>query len=189
VRIVVEHRDNALKVPNAALRFRPAGAAGSQPAAEAPQASGGPALQQFRQRLLEAVKPDAAQQQRLEEIFTDLRRKAAPLREISDETERKRRFERLRADMRSSIAALLRPEQRSGYEQLLREYGGRAASTTGRVWVPDGREAKPVELRLGLNDGTSTELVAGPLAEGDAVIVGLAAADKRDTGLPRMRLF
>jgi HlyD family secretion protein len=189
VRIVVEHRDSALKLPNAALRFRPAGAAESQPAAEAPRAGASQALQQFRERLLEAVKPDAAQQARLEEIFAELRRKAAPLREIADESERRRRFERLRADMRASIAALLKPEQRAAYEQLLREYGGRAASATGRVWVPVAGVAKPVDLRLGLNDGTSTELVSGPLAEGDEVIVGLAAPDKRDAGLPRMRLF
>jgi HlyD family secretion protein len=189
VRIVVEHRDNVLKVPNAALRFRPAGAPDAKPAAEAPQGGGSQALQQFRQRLVEAVKPDADQQQRLEEIFAELRQKAAPLRDIADETERKRRFERLRTDMRASIAAILKPEQRSAYDQLLREYGGRAASATGRVWVPDGSEPKPVDLRLGLNDGTSTELLAGTLVEGDAVIVGLAAADKRDAGLPRTRLF
>jgi HlyD family secretion protein len=189
VRIVVEHRENALKVPNAALRFRPAGAADEKPAAEVPQAAGGQALQQFRQRLLDAVQPDAAQRVRLEEIFADLRQKAAPLREIADEAERRRRLERLRADMRARIAEILKPEQRAAYEQLLRDYGARTTSATGRVWVPEGRAARQVEVRLGLSDGTSTEIVAGPLVEGGAVIIGLAAADKRDAGLPRMRLF
>ncbi|MDH3319028.1 MAG: efflux RND transporter periplasmic adaptor subunit [Betaproteobacteria bacterium] len=189
VRIVVEHRDNALKVPNAALRFRPAGAADQKPAAEAPQPAGSQALQQFRQRLLDAVQPDAAQRARLEEIFEDLRKKAAPLREIADEAERRRRLERLRADLRARVAEILKPEQRAAYEQLLRDYGGRTTSATGRVWVPAGREARQVDIRLGLSDGTSTEVVAGPLVEGTEVIIGLAAADKRDSGLPRMRLF
>jgi HlyD family secretion protein len=189
VRIVVDHRDNVLKVSNAALRFRPAGATEPKPAAEAPRAGVSQALQRLRRNLIEAVKPDAAQQARFEEIFADLRQKAAPLREIADEAERRRRFERLRADMRGKIAEILRPEQRGAYEQLLREYGERAASTTGRVWVPSGGEARPLDLRLGLSDGTSTEVISGPLAEGAEVIVGLAAAGKRNSGLPRMRLF
>src|SRR5687767_2901662 len=62
VRIVVDHRDSALKAPNAALRFRPAGAPDQKPAADGAQAPGGQALQQFRQRLAAEVKPDAAQQ-------------------------------------------------------------------------------------------------------------------------------
>jgi HlyD family secretion protein len=188
VRIVVEQRENALKVPNAALRFRPAGAAEPAPAAAAPQA-GSQALQQFRQRLVDAVQPDAAQQARLEEIFSDLRQKATLLRELADEAERRRRFERLRADMRTRIAGILKPEQRAAYEQLLREYAGRSPAATGRVWVPDGGGARAVDVRLGLSDGLSTEIVAGPLVEGTEVIVGLAAADRRDAGLPRFRLF
>jgi hypothetical protein len=73
---------------------------------------------------------------------------------------------------------------------VLRESGARRAASTGRVWVPAAGAPQPVELRLGLTDGTSTELIGDALAEGDAVIVGLAAgAEKRDSGLPRMRLF
>lgn len=189
VRIVVEQRDNALKVPNAALRFRPAGAAEPAPAAAAPQPGGGQALQQFRQRLVEAVQPDASQRAQLEEIFNDLRRKAAPLRELADEAERRRQSERLRADMRTRVAEILKPEQRAAYEQLLRDYAGRAAVATGRVWVPDGRGTRAIDVRLGLSDGLNTEIVAGELKEGAEVIVGLAATEQRGTGLPRLRLF
>ncbi|HEY6966862.1 MAG TPA: efflux RND transporter periplasmic adaptor subunit [Burkholderiales bacterium] len=43
----------------------------------------------------------------------------------------------------------------------------------GRLWVvgADGKPA-PVEVRTGLSDGASTELVEGPLKEGDEVILG-----------------
>jgi HlyD family secretion protein len=99
VRIVVEQRENALKLPNAALRFRPAGEAEAQN----------------------------------------------------------------------------RPRQGS--------------ARSGRVWVPDGPSARPVDVQLGLSDGLSTEVVAGPLVEGAEVIVGLTAADPRNSGLPRLRLF
>jgi hypothetical protein len=47
-----------------------------------------------------------------------------------------------------------------------------------------------VELRLGLSDGTATEIVGGGLDAGAEVIVGLAAgAAQRDSGLPRLRFF
>jgi HlyD family secretion protein len=103
VRIVVDQRDDALKAPNAALRFRPA------EAADAPAAR----------------KPPAA----------------------------------------------------------------RPAARSGRVWVLEAGKPKPIDVRLGITDGTSTELVGGGLAEGTEVIVGLTPSDKRNSGLPGMRLF
>jgi len=106
VRIVVEQRESALKVPNAALRFRPAGE---------PEAQSSP---------------------------------------------------------------------RPGTAQKSRDTG-----RAGRVWLPEGRDARPVDVRLGLSDGLSTEIVAGALDEGAEVIVGLAAASQRESGLPRLRLF
>jgi len=195
VRIVVDQRDGVLKVPNAALRFRPAGAAEPTPAADAPaapapSAGGGQALQQFRERLVAELKPDAEQRARLDQIFGELRQKLAPLREVPDEAERRRQGERIRADVRARIMEILRPEQQAVYERLLRELGARGAPTRGRAWILQGGALKPVALRLGLSDGTSTELVGDELAEDAEVVVGLAAgADKRDSGLPRIRLF
>jgi HlyD family secretion protein len=192
VRIVVEHRENALKVPNAALRFRPAAAAEPKPLAQAApaQQGGGAALQLFRQRLVEELKPDAAQRAKLEQIFGELRQKFGEARELADEPERRRRIERVRADMRQRIAAMLRPEQQAAYEKLLREIGARATPpAAGRVWVLAGGAPGAVEVRLGLSDGTSTEILEGALAEGADVIVGLAAAGGRESGLPRLRLF
>jgi len=181
-----------LKVPNAALRFRPPGANDAKPAADAPAApaSGSQALQQFRQRLTEEVKPDPAQQAQIDASFADLRQKFAALREVADEAERRRSGERLRADLRTRIAELLRPEQKGAYQRVLREFGARGAASAGRAWVLESGAPQPVEVRLGLSDGTSTELIGDTLAEGAEVIVGLAAgADKRESGLPRLRLF
>jgi len=192
VRIVVEHREAALKVPNAALRFRPPGAADAAPAAQAaaPPAGGAQALQRLRERLTEELQPDAAQQARLDAIFAELRQKFAPLREIADEAERRRQSERIRADLRTRIAEILRPEQKDAYARLLRELGARGAPVTGRVWVPDGGKPRPVEVRLGLSDGNSTELVGEALVEGAEVIVGMApGAEKRESALTRLRLF
>jgi HlyD family secretion protein len=52
-------------------------------------------------------------------------------------------------------------------------------TTRGTVWVTDGdgaRAPKAVNVRLGISDGSFTELLGGDLKEGDAVIVGGGAA-------------
>ena len=195
VRVVVDSRDSVLKIANAALRFRPAGSADAKPAAQgAPaQQSGAAAAQQFRQRLLDELKPDEAQKAKLESIFDDVRQKMAPLRELADEGERRKQFERIRAESRARIAEILTPEQKTAYERLLGELGGRgSAAAAGRVWVPDDAgQPRPVEVRTGLSDGSSTELVSGPLKEGDSVILGSLekAAEKKASGPAGPRLF
>jgi len=191
VRVVVDSRDNVLKVANAALRFRPAGAADSKAAdGQAAQQGGNPA-QQFRQRAFEALKPDETQKVKLEQIFDDARQKMAQLRDMPKDGDRRKAGERLRADTRERVMAILSDAQKPVYERLLAELGGARAGATaaGRVWVtgPDG--PKPVEVRTGLTDGTSTEIAEGPLKEGDELILGIgetpAPAKKGATG-PRM---
>src|SRR5687768_16449315 len=68
VRISVENRANVLKVPNAALRFRPAGGADVKAApADAPvQQAGGAAVQEFRTRIVQELKPSDAQRVQLD---------------------------------------------------------------------------------------------------------------------------
>jgi HlyD family secretion protein len=59
----------------------------------------------------------------------------------------------------------------------------------GKVWVPGGNlQPKAVEVRLGITDGTATELLSEELAEGAQVIVGGGPA-ARAAPPPGMRLF
>jgi HlyD family secretion protein len=58
------------------------------------------------------------------------------------------------------------------------------------VYVLQNGEPRAVEVRLGLNDGSSTELVGDALAEGTEVVVGIAArAGASGDGFPRGRFF
>lgn len=196
VRIVVDTRENALKVPNAALRFRPAGVTEARkdtPAAAsetgAPQ-RGPEAARAQRERLTRELKLDADQQQKLESIFAEQRQKMQGLKGQS-EAERRKQGERFRAESRARIAGMLNAEQRARYEEIIAEQTGRAASR-GRVWAlgADGRP-QALNVRLGLTDGTSTEVVAGDLKEGAQVIVGTEAGKGRaatNAGSPRLRL-
>jgi HlyD family secretion protein len=83
-----------------------------------------------------------------------------------------------------------RPGAAASRERGAREPGG---GPPGRVWVAgaNGRP-RPVILRLGLTDGSMTEVLAGDLREGSEVLVGLrggtAPAPGAPTGGPRLRL-
>ncbi len=50
------------------------------------------------------------------------------------------------------------------------------ATAGSRVWILAHGELQPVDLRLGLSNGTSTEVLGGALKEGDEVVVGLVGA-------------
>jgi len=121
VRIVTAQKDKVLKVPNAALRFRPADGGDEKKAAA-------------------AVSP-------------------AP----------------------TSAAA--------GPKGAGAGRGGGGGSGSGRVWiVGDDGKAKAVEIRIGLTDGSMTEILSGDIKEGQEVIAGQQTAAKPPS-MPGPRLF
>ncbi len=193
VRIVTDERASTLKVPNAALRFRPAGvnepSAGSgggtaAPGAAAPAGGPGAAAQALRQRLVTELKLDADQQTKLEAIYAEARQKMAGLRDLP-EAERARALERNRAEIRARITEILTAEQKPRYETIAAEQSGRTGAR-GRVFVA-GEDGKPkaVSLQLGLSDGSMTEVISGDIKEGDQIIVGTAQASSASPTAPR----
>ena len=195
VRIIVDTRENVLKVPNAALRYRPAGAADARDAGAAPAEGGkadgkgrggAQAAEATRERLVKDLNLNAEQQARLESITRETREKIQALT-VEDQAERRRQVERLRAESRARIAEILNPEQRARYEQM--SSGSSGLSTSGRVWVLDNTgRPRAANVRTGLTDGTYAQLVGGDLQEGAQVIVGTQSGGKalpQTTGGPR----
>lgn len=178
-RIVTDQRSNVLKVPNAALRWRPPGSAAAKDDAPTPAAANGPPgrgnVQAQRQRLVEELKLDSAQAARLDEIYSEMRTRMAQLRDLP-ESDRRPRAERMRADVRQRITAMLNAEQQLRYAEIVASETGRGGGAlgAGRVFVPAAAGPQEVRLRIGLSDGNATEVVDGPLKEGDEVIVGTA---------------
>lgn len=190
VRITVANRDKALKLPNAALRFRPPGAeppakgqkgaqrkdagAGNAPAA----AGGGGQGQATRERLVRELGLSAEQAAKLEAIQRGTAERIAAI-SVADPAQRKKEIGRLRAQSRGEIAAMLNEEQRARYEALAGEQRA-VATRSGTVWIIDAAgKPKAVTVRLGITDGSHTELLGGDLKEGDAVIVGGGTAGAR----------
>ena len=67
--------------------------------------------------------------------------------------------------------------------------GGTGGGSSGRVWiVGDDGKAKAVEVRLGLTDGSMTEIVSGDIKDAQEVIVGQQTAAKPPS-MPGPRLF
>ena len=195
VRIVVDTRDNVLKVPNAALRFRPPGAFEAREPVRAvavdEEKGGGrkPVAQAARERLTKELDLNSEQQAKVAAILNETRDRIRTL-PTEDQNARRKHIERLRAESRARIAEILSPEQRSRYEAMTAARAGRGSSS-GRVWVvDDSGQLKPIDVRLGLSDGSYTELRAGDLKDGTQVIIGMAGADKKaaQTGGPRFGL-
>ena len=106
-----------------------------------------------------------------------MRDKFMALRELP-EADRARASERNRTEIREKINEFLTPEQKKKYAGIAAEQAGRTPAR-GRVWVL-GEDNKPraVQLRLGLTDGTSTEILGGELKEAQELLNGTQGGPK-----------
>ena len=82
---------------------------------------------------------------------------------------------------------MLNPEQKKKYEQIIAESGDRrTGGARGRIYVLDEKKhPKLIEVRLGLTDGTTTEVISPDVKEGMDVITGTVQAQQPET--PRQR--
>jgi HlyD family secretion protein len=195
VKLVVAQKPNALKVPNAALRFRPAGVEapptgpGSGGAAAGAPRGGPPSVEQIRERLVKGLGLSEEQQKKLDPILQDGREQFRGLQGLPD-AERRSKAQKIREAQRARIREILTDEQKPRYDEIAAAAGEARSGAAGRVWVigPDGKPA-PISLTLGLSDGASTEVLRGDVREGQDVIVGTAGAPGRQQqGSPRLRL-
>jgi HlyD family secretion protein len=197
VKLVTAEKASVLKVPNAALRFRPAGI--EAPAFDAPAGGGAPggsppSLEQIRERLVRELKLTEDQQKKLEPILKEGREQLRALQGLP-EPDRRARGQKIREASRVRIREILTDAQKARYDQMAGAAGSEGrAGIRGRVWVigPDGKPVA-VALTLGLSDGTATEVLRGEITEGQDVIVGLAGAGRGGGGPqspqgPRLRL-
>ena len=57
--------------------------------------------------------------------------------------------------------------------------------TRGRVWLFMSRQLKPVNMRLGISDGTNTEVLSGELQDNMEVVTGVSGAGSTTRTLPQ----
>jgi HlyD family secretion protein len=181
--VLVSERPDVVRLPNAALRYRPADAA---PASAVANVRGGPpspeAIARMRaqseqqtEELARRLELDAAQRATLDEAMAGMRQRPrgqaqsdgaqAP---VSEEARRRRNAETYAAALQP-LRAQLRPEQQAKLDQ---ELALMTSSRRAEVWVLRDGDAVATPVRIGLADSSFSEVVSG-LAAGDEVIVGL----------------
>jgi len=205
VRVITDTRDQALKVPNAALRVRIAGvepavdaapssgaaSPAASPTVASPSASGGggPGAE-FRSRLNTELQLTPEQKDKVDAIYADARPKFMQLRELP-EADRSKARERITSEIRARVGEVLSAEQKPKYAAMVAETSSRT-STRGRIYVMDADgKPKALNVRLGISDGSSTELLLSPnspqaadLEEGVKVVTGILGGAGSGSGSP-----
>lgn len=175
LRVVTDSRDDVLRVPNAALRWRPPGASlgvGPVGGGEGPGMRSGP-VEQALQSLDDLTD---AQRAELAAAQAELRQRMAELPQGGEA--RRRQAQAARQRLIAQLNAVLTPDQRARLAELSAAGGARRGGEPGTVWVLDAPDAAPrsVAVRTGVTDGNSTEIVGGDLEEGALVVVGTERA-------------
>jgi HlyD family secretion protein len=194
IQIITAKQPNVLKVPNAALRFRPPGEESrlQSPSGDGLGATPAPAgtnpVEERLQQWTAALSLSESQQSQARAILAHIRERIAALRRQGASPEDIRtETNALRERSRTAIAALLSPEQR---ERFARLSPTRTANPTsrGRVYVAaeDGRPLA-VDIVLGLSDGAFTEVVSGNLKAGQTVVIGTNPAGQKPSARPPTR--
>jgi HlyD family secretion protein len=157
-------------------------AAATAPAAPAMDAGagggGGNPATQFRNLMVGQLALTSAQIEKVDAIYAGARPKMMALRELPQE-ERGKAREKITAEIRAQLRDQMTAEQKPKFDALVAAAANRQV-TRGKIYLM-GADGKPkaYNVRLGITDGTSTELIVSPnapdaaeLVEGAAVIIG-----------------
>jgi HlyD family secretion protein len=134
---------------------------------------------QFRNRMVSELALTPAQIEKVDAIYASARPKMMALRDVPQE-ERGKAREKITAEIRAQLRDQMTAEQKPKFDALVAAAASRQV-TSGKIYIM-GADGKPVayNVRLGITDGSSTELLISPnspnasvLVEGAAVIIGV----------------
>lgn len=203
LRIETDRRDNVVRIPNAALRWRPAtladqpiGAPGAPagstndgaPAGGEPQrrAQGGNSAE-FVDTIKKELNLSAVQVRDIDALVAEMRQQImSNVATGGDANARRERFRAARVAMEKQIAGILTDEQKPAFEKILArnaEVQGGRATQSGRVFIV-GADGKPegVNVRIGASDGGMTEIVSGLKADAEVIVGGGARSSAAARG-------
>ena len=120
-------------------------------------AGGGNPATQFRNLMVAQLALTPAQIEKVDAIYADARPKMMTLRELPPE-ERGKARERITAEIRAQLRDQMTPEQQPKFDALVAASANRQV-TRGKIYLM-GADGKPkaYNVRLGITDGSSTEL-------------------------------
>ena len=188
--IILDQRRGVLKVPVAALRWKPvdeqtparAGGGGQGGQGGGGQGAGGQGGGQGGgggrgggARFIEQLGLTPDQQKKAEPIVAEMRQKMMAAMGSDDPQARRAVMGKARDEMLAKLDPMLTPEQRTKLvairAQMQQGGGRRGGMASGVVWVVRDGKPTPVPVRVGATDGSYTE-VTGAIKAGDQVIIG-----------------
>lgn len=207
LRVFTERRNDVLRVPNAALRWQPAGVArpaGTSPVSTAPPnpaeggdagpfveggqgggrggSGGGNAGAALLASLKAQLDLSADQVKTVEKLGREMR---TAIQAAGDNPEARREAARAaRQRFSRGLEDILTVEQKAKYQAIREERRNRNAPSgdagmPGRVHVLDTKgNPRAITLRIGATDGAFSEVLYGEIKPGDTVITGALAATK-----------
>lgn len=169
--VIIAERPQALRVPNAALRFTPPAGAKLAAVPNPAPANSAPNQTPPGERIAAELGLDATQAAKLRQIMGGMRGEMAAIAQSNPSPEERRsRMQGVFANAASALRPEMTPAQQTKLDQWLAERG-RASGNRARVFVRTPQGLKPVLLKIGISDGSQTEVVEG-LKAGDEVVVG-----------------
>jgi HlyD family secretion protein len=213
LRIITDRREGVVRVPNAALRWRPAGTAAERPQAGGPAANpfgpptfrrgppgggqqqGGRQIGEFVEALKAELALEPAQREQIDAIVAEARPQFRALMDPAiDRSQRVERIRTIRAEMGRRIEAALTEDQRKAFADIRARFDGSRGADgglPGRVFVV-GADGKPqaVSVRTGVTDGAMTQIISGEIEPGREIIIGTGRAPGASPAGPRgFRMF
>jgi HlyD family secretion protein len=195
VTFIVEDRRDALLVPNTALRFTPSD---PQIAALAPAPAGGEGRGRGRRKAL-----DDAPEAKPEDAKAEGKREAAPGDAKADATAADAKADARPGDAKADAKAADATATDAKADATAagpadakaatadtkgegRRGGGRGGwggpSNSRTVWILVDGKPRPASIKIGISDGSSTEVLEGELTEGALVIVGQSGGEAPKAG-------
>jgi HlyD family secretion protein len=176
VRVVVKDLKDVLKVPNAALRFRPpgVGSASGKASPSSGESGGGESgsPKERMQKIIDDLRLTKEQQDKVWALFKEAKTRVfAQMSQGAGQDQIRIAIQTERQRMKSAVAAMLTPEQKKTQARLLAERNA-TQNKPGRVWIM-GKTGTPeaVDLVVGITDGSCSQVVSGDLQEGQEVLV------------------
>jgi HlyD family secretion protein len=176
VEIVTGKSENVLRVPNDAIRFKPA--AGS-PLAEKLKASqgangaaGGPHNGPDMAQLKVSLGLDETQAREIDSelkaVYADMRDQFQAQGAGEGNVERSAMREQMRQKVSAIFENHLTPEQFKLYQQVRRQA---SETRAGQLWIQSAQgEVDPVNVRFGIGDDNFTQVISQDLKAGDKVV-------------------
>jgi len=191
LRIETDRREDVVRIPNAALRWRPPADApvAAAPGAPAQQARGTTSgargnVAEFVEAVKTELKLSADQSRQVDEAVADMRKSfMTAMAGEQDQNARRERARALRKELDDRISGILSEAQRTTFNTIRERFADTGGTVqSGRVFVlGPGRKPEGLTIRIGASDGAQTEVVSG-LEAGREVIIGGGTASATQRG-------